>query len=135
MSRKRVVLDTNIVISALLFHGEVSRIHALWRKGAFIFLASAGIVREYAKVLAYPKFKLTRREIQALLNEEILPHIEPVTIPERGETVSRDPDDDKFLACAHAGRADCLVSGDADLLSLKTYKGCPIITAARFLKS
>src|ERR1019366_2899671 len=70
---KKVVLDTNVVISALLFGGETARLVSLWQTGAFSWLASAAIIQEYARVLAYPKFKLAEAEIRELLNEDILP--------------------------------------------------------------
>jgi len=132
--KKRVVLDTNVVVSALLFRGELSCLHALWKKKAFVIAASREIIEEYIRVLAYPKFKLTEREIEALINEELLPYIEPVTDCEDINGVCQDPDDDKFLACAVAGNVDFIVSGDAHLLSLKKYEGRAIITAEKFLK-
>ena len=134
MRRMRVVLDTNVVVSALLFRGEVSRLHTLWKKKAFTIAASREIVDEYIRVLAYPKFKLTENEIESLLREELLPYIEPVTVGEDTKRVSEDPDDDKFLACAVAAQVDFIVSGDAHLLSLKKHAGCLIISAEEFLK-
>jgi len=134
VSSKRVVLDTNIVVSALLFRGEVSRLHTLWKKKAFVIAASREIVDEYIRVLAYPKFDLTEREIEEIIREEVLPFIEPVSATEKSLRASADPDDNKFLACAEAAKADFIVSGDAHLLSLKKYKGCPIIRAEQFLK-
>lgn len=130
----RAVLDTNIVISALLFKGEVSRIHSLWKKKAFILLASGEMVGEHIRVLAYPKFGLTESEIENIVREELIPYIEPVKIADTMRGSCPDPDDDKFLACAVGGGADVIVSGDSDLLSLKKFKGIPIITAERFLK-
>lgn len=134
MSRKRAVLDTNVVISALLFRGEASRLHALWKKKAFTILASREIVEEYLRVLAYPKFDLTEKEIRDIIQEELLPYIEPVSAAVKMKGVCVDPDDDKFLACAEAAGADVIVSGDGHLLRLKVYKGCPILTPERFLK-
>jgi len=132
--QKKVVLDTNVVISALIFRGELSRLCALWQKKAFDITASKEIMEEYIKVLAYPKFKLMEREIKALMQEELLPYITPVTDCDDAVGVCEDPDDDKFLAYAIAGNADFIISGDAHLLSLKKHEGCPIITAEEFLK-
>lgn len=134
MSYKRAILDTNVVISALLFRGELSRLHVLWKKKAFTIIASGEIVEEYVKVLAYPKFRLTEKEIREIFEMELLPYIEPVSITGEIDAACDDPDDAKFLACAEAAKADVIVSGDAHLLSLKKHKGCPIITAERFLK-
>jgi len=132
--KNRAVLDTNVVVSALLFSGKLTRLYALWKKEAFTIAASREIIEEYVRVLAYPKFKLTEREIEALINEELLPYIEPVTVNEDVKGVCEDPDDEKFLACAVAGKADFIVSGDAHLLNLKKYEGCAILTAEEFLK-
>ena len=134
MSYKRAVLNTNVVISALLFRGELSRLHMLWKNKAFTIAATREIVEEYLKVLAYPKFNLTEKEIRDIIQEELLPYIKSVTVAVKLKGVCIDPDDDKFLACAEAAKADVIVSGDTHLLSLKKYKGCPIITAEKFLK-
>lgn len=134
MKRLRAVLDTSVVISALIFKGEVSRLHSLWKKKAFTVIASGEIVEEYIKVLAYPKFDLTERDIENIIQEEIIPYIEPVTVTDNLSGVCVDPDDDKFLACAEAAKADAIVSGDAHLLSMKMFKGCPILTAEKFLR-
>ena len=134
MSRKRAVLDTNILISALLFRGVTSRIHTLWKKKSFTIVASREIVEEYLRVLAYPKFNLTEKEIKGIIHEELLPYLEPVSVTEDISGICADPDDDKFLACAEAAKADFIVSGDAHLLNMKKYKGCPIVTVERFLK-
>ncbi|MBI5587983.1 MAG: putative toxin-antitoxin system toxin component, PIN family [Deltaproteobacteria bacterium] len=134
MSRKRAVLDTNVVISALLFRGETSRLHTLWKKRAFRIAASREIVEEYLRVLAYPKFGLTEREIKGIVQEELLPYIAPIAVAGKLTGVCIDPDDDKFLACAEAAKADVIVSGDAHLLSLKKYKGSPIVSTEKFLK-
>ncbi len=134
MKNRRVVLDTNVVVSALLFRGELSRLHALWKRKTFTIAASREIVAEYLRVLAYPKFNLTEKEIRNLIQEELLPYIEPVMAAEKLKAVCADPDDDKFLACAEAAKADVIVSGDEHLLKMKKYKGCPIMTAKTFLR-
>lgn len=134
MSHKRVVLDTNVVVSALLFRGRLSRLRALWKKKAFTIIASKEIVGEYLSVLAYHKFNLTEKDIQYIVSEELLPYIEPAEPVRAAVKVCKDPDDDKFLACAEAAKADFIVSGDAHLLNLKKYKGPPIVTAEKFLK-
>ncbi len=134
MRRKRVVLDTNVVVSALLFRGELSRLLTLWKEKSFMIAASREIIDEYIRVLAYPRFKLTEGEIETILQEELLPYIDPVTVSEDVRGACEDPDDDKFLACAVAGRADFILSGDAHLIKMKIYEGCRIITAKEFLR-
>jgi putative PIN family toxin of toxin-antitoxin system len=133
VTRKKAVLDTNVVISALLFRGRISRLHELWKERAFSIAASKEIVKDYVGVLAYPKFKLTESEIKDLLQEELLPYSVPVAAADDAGACA-DPDDNKFLACAEAAKADVIVSGDAHLLSLKKYKGRRIVPAEEFLK-
>ncbi len=91
-------------------------------------------MEEYIRVLAYPAFNLTEKEIKNIIQEELLPYIEPVVVTEKPKGFCVDPDDAKFLACAEAAKADAIVSGDADILRMKKFKGCPIVTAEKFLK-
>lgn len=133
MKRLRVIADTNVVVSALLFPGVTARMVDLWQSGAFVLLASGEIVTEYLRVLAYPKFELTENEVMALLHDEILPFATVVTPSSTFPPTCRDPDDDKFLACAAAGRADLIVSGDDDLLDLGKHGRCRIVRVAEFL--
>ena len=132
---KKVVLDTNVVISALLFGGETARLVSLWQTGAFSWLASAAIIQEYARVLAYPKFKLAEAEIRELLNEDILPFVTAVRFGKVPRVIRQDPSDDEFLACALTGKADAIVSGDHHLLELKRYREIPILDVRTFLSN
>ena len=75
---KRVVLDTNVVVSGLLFGGRPGEPVSLWKKGHMLPLCSKPMVQEILRVLAYPKFQLSEREIQSLLFQEILPWFETV---------------------------------------------------------
>ncbi len=124
----RWVLDTNVIVSALLFRGAASRLHRAWRGGEVRLLVDRALLLELARVLAYPKFRLSEEMIPLLLEQEILPFCE--VVPDaQGPAVSRDPHDDKFLHVARAGRADALVSGDRDLLVLgNEWEGVPILT-------
>ncbi|MBI5529513.1 MAG: putative toxin-antitoxin system toxin component, PIN family [Deltaproteobacteria bacterium] len=128
MKRLRVVVDTNVVVSALLFPGLTAGIRELWKSGAFTMLASGEMFAEYVRVLAYPKFALAENEVRALLDNEVVPFITPVKPGSKFPPTCRDPDDDKFLACAAAGRADFIVTGDDDLLVLKKHGRCRIVT-------
>ena len=69
----RVVLDTDVVVSALLFTGISSKLVQLWQGGAITALVSRGILEEYLRVLSYPKFKLSEVDIRSLIQEELLP--------------------------------------------------------------
>ncbi|MBK5274424.1 MAG: putative toxin-antitoxin system toxin component, PIN family [Desulfuromonadales bacterium] len=130
----RIVLDTNVLISALLFSGRVGMLRDLWKTGRIIPLVSKETFAEFRKVLSYPKFKLSLREIRAILNEEILPFVEPVEIIEQVTGICRDPLDDMFLAVADSGGAQFLITGDQNLLVLKNYKQTRIITVGDFME-
>lgn len=129
----RAVLDTNVVISALLFSGPPSQFVPAWQSGRLRPIMSARIFDEYLRVLAYPKFKLTPAEIRGLIEEELLPFIETVQSPPLPIANLRDPDDSKFVDCALAANVRWLVSGDDDLLSLKRVQSVEIVSVAAFL--
>jgi putative PIN family toxin of toxin-antitoxin system len=130
---RRVVLDTNVLVSALLFTGKLSKIVDLWQQGKVIPLISRETFEELRAVLEYPKFSLAPDEIQSIIENEILPFFEVVEIQENVRGVCRDPGDDKFIACAVSAPADFLVSGDKDLIGLKRYKTVKIIRVSEFL--
>jgi putative PIN family toxin of toxin-antitoxin system len=129
----RVVLDTNAVISALLFNGVSSKLVSLWQNGLITPLLSREILDEYLRVLSYPKFQLSDEEIKELIQQEILPFAEVVKPKRRWRVVRRDPSDNKFLECAVAGRASVIISGDKDLLSLGSFRQIRIQSPAQFL--
>ena len=130
----RAVLDTNVLVSALLFPGDMGRIVAGWKASAFVPVFSHDTFDEFRRVLAYPKFSLTVQEIQSLIENEVLPFCAVVDISEEIIGACRDPADDKFLSCAVAAAADYIVSGDRDLLDLVSFRNIPIISAGAFLK-
>jgi putative PIN family toxin of toxin-antitoxin system len=132
----RVVIDTNVVISALLFGGIPGQLIPLWKSGHIITLASAEIIDEYIRVMAYPKFKLSEEEIHYLLYYEILPYFDLVSVgPALSPIIEKDPSDDKFIICAVAGKANFILSGDQHLLSRKNYKKIKILNPEQFLKT
>jgi putative PIN family toxin of toxin-antitoxin system len=131
----RVVLDTNVLVSALLFTGPLSRLVSLWRERRIVLLLSKDVFIEYVRVLAYPKFKLTGEEIKALVDEYILPYGEMVTVADNPAIIREDPADDKFLSLAAAGRARFILSGDKHLLALKKHGRAKIVAAREFLDS
>lgn len=134
MASLRVVIDTNIIVSALIFGGKVSRLRLAWQDDVFIPLVSKATTTELIRVLAYPKFKLTPTEQEDLISDYIL-FCEAVAMPDRLPVIPecRDPFDVPFLLLAVVSEADYLVTGDSDLLSLKDNFSCPIITAEDFL--
>jgi putative PIN family toxin of toxin-antitoxin system len=130
----RAVLDTNVLISALLFTGSPARLVPAWQSSRLRPVVSADILDEYVRVLAYPKFELTPSEIRSLIEEELLPYVETVQAKTASFKQLRDPDDAKFIACALAAGARWLVSGDADLRSLRRVKTVEIVPVATFLQ-
>jgi putative PIN family toxin of toxin-antitoxin system len=127
-----VVLDTNVLVSALLFsQGQASWLRPAWQDGTLRPLVGKATAAELLRVLQYPKFRLTEAEREDLL-ADILPFCETVTIDDPPYVPScRDPDDRKFLEFALAGGADALVTGDADLLALAPEFAIPIVTPAQ----
>jgi len=113
----RLVLDTNVLVSVLLFRSEASALLDAWRGGRFRLAASEPILDEYARVLEYPKFRLGKHEAVAIMAEFVLPYCDRFRVPE-GPRLCSDPDDDKFIHCALAAGAAALVTGDRALLAL-----------------
>ena len=133
----RVVLDTNVVLSALLFGGgSAARIRTGWQSGRFVPLGSTVTARELIRVLAYPKFKLSTAE-QAELLADFMPWVEVVGIPAPPPSVPpcRDPLDLPFLHLAVAGKARAIVSGERDLLTRVGARGvCPVLSVDAFCR-
>ena len=134
MTAPRPVLDTNVLVSSLLFRSStLSWLPDAWRSGRIRPLASRRTTTELIRVLTYPKFALSAGDQQDLL-DDYLPFCETVAVPEPPPTVPecRDPFDRPFLELALAGRADVLVTGDADILALAESFSVPILRPAIF---
>jgi putative PIN family toxin of toxin-antitoxin system len=129
----RVVLDTNVLVSCLLFGGTPGALLVLWTTGRIRMLMSSAMVDELLRVLAYPKFDLSEEDIQYLLYAEVLPYAEMVDVRPGPVIITEDPSDDRFLRCAHAGRVEYIITGDRHLLNLKTYRRITILSPADFL--
>jgi len=113
----RLVLDTNVLVSALLFRTTASALLDAWRGERFRLAVSEPILDEYARVLEYPKFRLSEREAGAIMKQLALPYCDRFRPPDQPRFCS-DPDDDKFIHCALAAHAAALVSGDKAVLRL-----------------
>ena len=115
----RIVVDTNVVLSALLFeHGHVSWLRGAWGRHRCQPLVSTETVEELLRALAYPKFKLSAQDREELLGD-YLPFTVRVEVGEGiGQPKCKDPDDQKFLDLAYAGKAAILITGDKALLAL-----------------
>lgn len=128
----RIVLDTNVLVSAVFFGGAPLEILRAWRKGRVNLPASAAILEEYSRVAdelgrRYPLE--AGRSVVALVSERA----EIVEGGDLGKMRCDDPDDVKFLACAVAGKADAVVSGDKHLLRLRAVAGIPVLAPRAFV--
>jgi putative PIN family toxin of toxin-antitoxin system len=132
-SSPRCVFDTNVLISALIFNQSTPAQAFFTALHAGEILVSADAIAELNEVLGREKFaryvseEERARFLQSLLYEARLVEIK-VKVQE-----CRDPKDDKFLELAVNGEANCIVSGDEDLLSLEQFRGIPILTPDKFL--
>jgi len=130
----RVVLDTNVVVSALLWGGATFRLLQLAQVGDIDLLTSPALTAELARVLGYPRLEpriVARNMTVAQLVSQYQAFAQtvlPLTVP---AVIKDDPDDDQVLACAVAGRADLIVSGDKHLHGLGgQYNGISIVRPA-----
>lgn len=133
----RIILDTNVVMSALLWRGPPYQLLETIRQHTQLQLYSSPVLlEELADVLTRPaatkRLTAIGRAASAVLADypEAIEVAEPVELPR----VVRDPDDDHVLACALAARADLIVTGDSDLLTLLNYRDIPIVTPADALR-
>ncbi len=132
----RAIVDTNVLIAALLWHGPPHRLLESARGGGLSLVSSPALLAELHEVLGRPKFDaiLTRANVTrdgSLADLRRL--VEVIDPPSLVEPVCRDPDDDKLLALAIAAKVDVIVSGDNDLLTLGRFRDTPILTPSQAL--
>lgn len=137
----RVVLDTNVVLSALVFRGDAAGlVRQAWQRELVLPLASSATVQELIRVLAYPKFRLSQADQDELL-ADYLPYAETVRIAQPPPQVPDclDALDLPFMHLAVAGNAQALVSGDRDLLAIaaqfERVSACRIMSLDIFCKT
>jgi putative PIN family toxin of toxin-antitoxin system len=129
---RRVVIDTNVMVSAYL-GGRLETIIVAWIEGKFVLTVSNQIVNEYINVLSRPKFKIARAELDDFA-ALILSKAEFVVPGESIRVVEADPSDNKFLEAAVTGQADYIISGDKHLRDLKEFRGIAILSPSAFLE-
>ena len=127
----RVVFDTNILVSALLWHGPPARCVELAQRGLVSPVTCNELLDEFAEVLLR-RFQLTIAEAEQA-RRSVASFSELVVITGQLRVVADDPDDDKVVECAIVGKADYIVTGDRHLLALGQYSGISIVKAAQFL--
>ncbi|HSI58150.1 MAG TPA: putative toxin-antitoxin system toxin component, PIN family [Ideonella sp.] len=130
----RAVIDTNVLLAGLLWRGPPHALLEQVRAGTVSLISSPALLAELADVIGRPKFDaiLTRtntsRERSLAEVRRVAEVVEPPPLP---QPVCRDPDDDEVLALAIAAKVDLIVSGDNDLLSLRSFQGIPIVAPAQ----
>ena len=126
----KIVVDTNVLISGVFFGGFPRRILSAAVDGRLTICATTEIVDEYVEIVQ----EMIDRKQGRLHPNLLAPLIKAMELiePQTRVTLSRDPDDDKFLGCAKDARAMYIVSGDKDLLVLKEYEQILIMTAREF---
>jgi len=128
----RVVLDTNVLVSAIISDGKPRE---LLRKGIskeFCFVTSDLLLRELSIVLQRPKFKTDEDEIHRIILA-LMQTAEVVEVVSKFKLVEVDPKDDMVVQTAHDGRADFIVSGDSHLLALKSFREIKIVNVKQML--
>lgn len=130
--RHRIVVDTNVVVSGLLFpRSKLNR--ALLKAQSREMLASEATKLEFVEVMSRSKFdRYVALEIRQQLTAEYIRACEIVLIHSIIRA-SRDPKDDKFLELAVDGRADLILTGDQDLLALHPFRGIAIVTPMQYV--
>jgi putative PIN family toxin of toxin-antitoxin system len=129
----RVVLDTNVLVSAVISDGKPRE---LLRKGIakeFSMVTSDRILKELVTVLHRPKFKTSKDESHRIVLA-LIRSSEVVNVKSKFEAVKVDPKDDMIVNTAYDGRADIIVTGDKHLLELENFTGIKIITIENMLK-
>ncbi|MFH1091494.1 MAG: putative toxin-antitoxin system toxin component, PIN family [Pseudomonadota bacterium] len=126
------MLDTNVLMSGLFFSGKPFEILKAWRDGRVQIVLSSEIFDEYQRVA-----KILEARHPMVAAEPFLSLIavssEFIQAPSLPVQVCDDPDDDKFLACALAGKAKVIVTGDKHLLKMSGYRKISIVNPARFV--
>lgn len=134
----RIVLDTNVVLSALLWRGTPYQLLTALRQQEQIQLySSTALIEELLDVLTRPaaakRLALIGRAAREVLADyvEAIEIVEPASVP---RVVPNDADDDQVIACALAAGAQLIVSGDRDLLTLHPWRGIAILNAAEAMQ-
>ncbi len=129
----RVVVDTNVYISAIFWGGKARQIIDKGRDGLIFIYTSMDIEREIARKLA-AKFHLNEEEVSRIIMDFGTFTI-PVISTKKISFIKNDPDDDKFLECAIACNANYIVSGDHHLQEIEEYGGISILSPSEFLEA
>lgn len=114
-------MDTNILVSATITQGNEFRLLELARKGEYALILSFDILEEFEGVISREKFGFSQEVIDSIV-EDLIRISYLVEPKEKINVIKEDPEDNKFLGCASAGKAQYIVSGDKHILGLKKWK-------------
>ena len=128
----RVILDTNVFISGIFFSGPPSQILKAWASQSLQIVLSHQILDEYHRVSEQLSSKFQTIEIVPII-ELVTMHGQFVDTKDFDISVCEDPDDNKFLACAVAGKCKTILSGDKHLLKLSGYEGIAVCCPRNFV--
>ena len=128
----KIVVDTNILVSAIFFDGLPEKLIDLILSGAVTIVLSEDMLQEYKSTIRKMFGKLTKSGLRFSL-APLLEYSVKVK-PKSKIKICRDSDDDKFIVCAVDGDCEYIITGDNDLLSLDSYKNVNIVTVRDFLK-
>lgn len=129
---KKIVIDTNVLVSALGWNGPERKVLKHCYEGFFELFISAQMVEELKRVLSYEKlgFSLEEQEEFLVLISEIAALVDP---NEHIDAIKEKPSDNRVLECACAGKVEAIVSGDRHLLQLREFRGIKILRAPELL--
>lgn len=125
---KRIVMDTNVIVSAIGWSGLPARLLEACLKGRLRLFVSPAILQEVSEVLARPKLAVLARHPDLPVVLAWLHHPDRLVFPTAALRAAEDPDDDKVIACAVAAKAEAIITGDDHLLRLGAYQGIAIVT-------
>ena len=128
----KVILDTNVFISGIFFTGPPSQILKAWKKQSLQILLSRDILDEYQRVASALSSKFPAIDILPII-ELITVHGQFVDTQDFNISICEDPDDDKFLECAVAGKCKMIISGDKHLLKVTGYEGITVLSPRNFV--
>lgn len=130
----KTVFDTNVLVSALITAGRARELFLKAVEGQIQLVLSKGILKEFKEVSRDPRIsKYVDQEDITTFLDILRCKTETVRVKSRFHVVNEDPADDVILRTAIDGKADCIVSGDRHLLSLRTFRGIQIVTVHEML--
>lgn len=135
-SKMKVVLDTNVIISILLWKGKTRKILDLTQNGKVDIITSDKIITELKKVITYPKFLILVNQSNLTSGRLVRRYLESVKLVKDRyllKIIEDDPSDNIVLSCALSAKADFIVSGDKHLLNLKKFQNIPILSPKEFI--